>query len=687
MRARIIKISAIILTLMFVMAGGYFLGVHMERRENQKQAEESAQIDASDRGTKIAVVNLDEGTDTGGEIVQYAAQLLPYANVDYTVTGLQDARLGVQSGLYSSYVIIPSDFSRIVYSINAEPLAGRLPFTVSPALDQEKREEAFHNINTLGEYLNNSLTEIYLSSVMKEFHRAQDASDEIMANDKKDAELLEAVNAGSMIEMVEYPELVQAENTAAELDLTERYSNNENFAAGFGASYQGFLNRAQEDISQTKGRSEAVYSLMGTAGGTLADANQALEEITFDDELGMILEKGEEARAEAENTLKKYDAYIEQYNSEVTASNGQREPLLQALSEYERIETAYQQMLSGYISKTEEDQYAFADIDAYMMKLAESLQAEAADAVPAPYTLWEDYFAEKTEQMAEGEYCRMAPVIKDYVPDQDTPGEDTSWTEVKPAQKLSEMTGDDGTDLETSVLKQIDDIAAFVREEVTGIFGKKTEEIGENYRQAAIQYTEAGTRAGELDAELGGYDMASYVDEQEVSSIERDMDTNLREIETEVSEYTGAYDQYVNDVYQAAGDNTAAVREKVAEAQESSEKLLEESLEEAKISRRINNEVNSLLLGELSEKLPYTRIGGVENKEVYGFMASPFLLREEEPDTKQSGIAVESTESEQEESKRKVLAVLAALACAMIIMRLAARFVSAGRRRRAMHEF
>lgn len=67
----------------------------------------------------------------------------------------------------------------------------------------------------------------------------------------------------------------------------------------------------------------------------------------------------------------------------------------------------------------------------------------------------------------------------------------------------------------------------------------------------------------------------------------------------------------------AASENLTSVRESVSKAEEESERLLTEGLEEAKISRGENSERNLELLGTFAGKLPYSRIGNIENKEVY----------------------------------------------------------------------
>ena len=519
-------------------------------------------------------------------------------------------------------------------------------------------------------------------------------SDEIMANDHKDAELLEAVDGGSLITMVELPEIIQVENTVTELDLSERYAGNEELLSSLGMSYQGFLVRGQEAIDQTKARSEELVSRMTTVETVLENANRVLEEITFEEELTGVMEKGETIKADIEAVISQYDAYIDEHNEEIEAANGSQgdtQEYIQAIiSGYESVEAGYQSLLENYISKSGQDHYAFIDQEAYIEKLAEALgNMGEDDEIPDSYDAWKEFLILVTDQLQEEDYCRLEPFIPDYTPEQDNP-EEAVRPEVQPAKKMSEVFGEDEIDLKTSILNQTDHITEYVRTEVTEIFGEKTDSILGNYTQLTGQYKELETQAGELNRELGGYDMASYVDEQEVDTIEREMDTNLGDVETQVSEYTEAYGQYVSDVYKAADDNLTAIQESVENAQEQSEKLLTEGLEEAKASRSENNRVNSLLLGELSAKLPYTRIGGVENKEAYSFMASPLQMEEQEPEAPDSGSAKQVTGIEEAESDKDefdVSAVIFILIGVIVLAGVAAQIIAAGRAKQRTREF
>lgn len=245
-RDKILRAGVFLLALLLSASCGYLAGA----RRGTKTGAEQTQAERKEGERRIAVVDMDEGVRQGGETVQYASKLLPYSGVEYTVTGLQDARNGVETGLYSAYVVIPSDFSQSVQSINGQPLESKLAYTIDSGLDDAGKEETARKVASMAQNMNDSLTKVYLSSVMKEFHNVQDATGTIMENDERDAELLDSVDAGDLIELVELPEMAEIENNVTSLDLAEEYEKNAKLVDGLGTAYQEFIQNGQKDLDK-----------------------------------------------------------------------------------------------------------------------------------------------------------------------------------------------------------------------------------------------------------------------------------------------------------------------------------------------------------------------------------------------------------------------------------------------------
>lgn len=71
----------------------------------------------------VAVVNLDTGISDGNTQVYYGEQIINFPNDNFIYTSLEDARNGIEEGRYGAYIIIPSDFSENVESLNTVPAA------------------------------------------------------------------------------------------------------------------------------------------------------------------------------------------------------------------------------------------------------------------------------------------------------------------------------------------------------------------------------------------------------------------------------------------------------------------------------------------------------------------------------------------------------------------------------------
>lgn len=635
---KIIKTGIIFLIAVLAVMCGYFVGNKqgINSRTDPKKIEEKF-----DR--RLAVVNMDEGAVQGEEKIYYASQLLSYSGADYTVTGLQDARNGIEIGLYSAYIVIPADFSRSVNSLNEQPAVSRLEYAVAGDLNAAEKERAAREIERMAENMNDSLTKVYLSSVMQEFHEVQDAGTVILSNDQKDKELLDAVNAGSLIEMVELPEPVRADNDINPLNLTSVYETDEALMGELGMAYQSFLKEGQSNMEQTKERAGMVSEEMSQVYAAFEDANQQLAGM----DIAAAVPENEAVYQQTEEAVRAamdaYNAYLEEYNR--TGAEGNIS-YPEAVRQYEETETAYQNMLSPFLREDQDlcCRYVFFNQQAYIEELAKILEADIGMNidlfVSQGYDSWQKYLEERTKNMDEGQYTIRKEMIPNVEYGEGTSGNppvasgkvktlDEALTEEEDAQSTSEM-----------IIKGVESLVHHAKESRKMLIEKseeKRDELIAAYAGATGRYLDMSAANTELNEEWGSYDLNSYVNENEVADITGSITANHQEMESSVADYTDNYDEYVNDVYEAASENLTAVREKVSEAEKESEKLLTEGLEAAKASRAQSNEQNLELLGDFSGKLPFTRIGNVENKEVYDFMAAPLMLQEKEQKEQENG--------------------------------------------------
>ena len=97
---------------------------------------------------KIALVNLDEGVKAGDSIKNYGVEFIGSLDGDYEVTGLEQARTGMENGLYAAYIIIPAAFSRNIESINSEPVKSNIVYRINHSLEAATREKVITDITS-----------------------------------------------------------------------------------------------------------------------------------------------------------------------------------------------------------------------------------------------------------------------------------------------------------------------------------------------------------------------------------------------------------------------------------------------------------------------------------------------------------------------------------------------------------
>lgn len=174
---------------------------------------------------RVAIVNLDEGIQKEEERIIYSDELLRFAT-DYVHVALNEAQKGMESNMYAAYIIIPSDFSECVESINATPEKAKIEYVVNPNLTDENRLDTQERLNLFKELLNSNMACVYLNSVLREFHNVQDSSVTIMQHDKTDLDNILSIDPEKIFNMIDFSEMKETENNIENVDLAEYTKNN-----------------------------------------------------------------------------------------------------------------------------------------------------------------------------------------------------------------------------------------------------------------------------------------------------------------------------------------------------------------------------------------------------------------------------------------------------------------------------
>lgn len=197
----------------------------------------------------IAVVNMDDGVNVGNERVNYANQLMSFPNDHFTVTGLTDAKTGIENGSYAAYVVIPGTFSESVTSIESNPRKVTLVCQYNQNLSEEAKMQAINDLNAFTALLNSNVAYVYLDAIMAEFHRVQDSSSTILANDDKELELLEGVDAAKLITAVKPVEEAPARSEVRPVELTAYTERNRALLAALFSGYSEAARKGKEEYA------------------------------------------------------------------------------------------------------------------------------------------------------------------------------------------------------------------------------------------------------------------------------------------------------------------------------------------------------------------------------------------------------------------------------------------------------
>ena len=145
----------------------------------------------------IAVVNADAGVEIGGVRINYAAAVIDTLGYNFTLVSPAMAQAGLDSGMYSAIVTFPSNVSARILSFNAHmPERVELEFVISPALSDREFLETFIAITELQLAINTTLANTYVSSILGQFHEAQDHIDGVFQNNLLDLLALEFLTHG-----------------------------------------------------------------------------------------------------------------------------------------------------------------------------------------------------------------------------------------------------------------------------------------------------------------------------------------------------------------------------------------------------------------------------------------------------------------------------------------------------------
>lgn len=582
----------------------------------------------------IAIVNLDEGIQLQEKQENYAVRLIDTITDDVVVTGLEDARRGIESGTYSAYMVIPAAFSEQISTITTQPVKSEIAYALGRGLAGEEREAVIYRMESIFRLFNNNMSKVYLSSVLESYHEAQDSASDIISNDTQDMELLLQIRGENLTEHIETPQVTIVENNIPKLDLTDHYTENSRIIEQISTAYQRFNQKGTEAIELIKEDFIRTEEMTGKLQGEMTSMGETIE--AFDVALWDDSEQAEKEDAfyQAKKEALTSTSYIdgdEKEEEETEGGSGEGD------EGNESKKRRPKGILTAYNASLQEEQ------ENLLLAFLDGLREEPA----LPEEDEQEAYVEEFLEEQEG-----IPLVDIGLVNQEIDA-------LIQAAKDSRALRNEELEKRLENLRQI------------------REQVQEQMKMIRASHDEINTAYKETKNAMAAFNLSYFIDDAEINGYLQQMKDSLREVETKVGNQIAEYEEYAARVYEATENDIRSFEEEIARGQEQSEKKLMQGLEGAKNSRQENNENNIRLLNELITQMPYTRIGEVENREVYDFIAEPILTNNQSEAKK---------EVQEKEGIKPDTVIFITVFCALILLLGGAQIVAQRRRIREQWE-
>lgn len=130
----------------------------------------------------------------------------------------------------------------------------------------------------------------------------------------------------------------------------------------------------------------------------------------------------------------------------------------------------------------------------------------------------------------------------------------------------------------------------------------------------------------EYNAAYIAYDPMDNINNSEIQALLSGINANNTAIQSTVTNNYMQNMEYVSEVYQNAELNVTTLQQSLLDANSTSNEAVTGALADAKSLKSETSATNQDLLQAFVTKLPYTRLGNIENTETYEFIANPSTL-------------------------------------------------------------
>ena len=158
----------------------------------------------------------------------------------------------------------------------------------------------------------------------------------------------------------------------------------------------------------------------------------------------------------------------------------------------------------------------------------------------------------------------------------------------------------------------------------------KNEVVGAIKSKSSAKYADLKDVISKLNKSFDDYQNSLYqfdpfarIDVRVLEQSANSINSNVRDIAGKSAEYASEQSEEVAKVRAKESEHTKALRENMDTANKSTEELVGKTLDGLKDARQSNTGANKTLLEDFNNKLSYTKVGSIANKEVFEFISAP----------------------------------------------------------------
>lgn len=164
------------------------------------------------------------------------------------------------------------------------------------------------------------------------------------------------------------------------------------------------------------------------------------------------------------------------------------------------------------------------------------------------------------------------------------------------------------------------DIEKTVKDDVVGAIKSKT---SAKYADLKDVISKLNKSFDDYQNSLYQFDPFARIDVRILEQSAKSINSNVRDIAGKSAEYASEQSEEVAKVREKESERTKALRENMDTANKSTEDLVGKTLDGLKDARQSNTDTNKTLLEDFNNKLSYTKVGSIANKEVFEFISDP----------------------------------------------------------------